>query len=245
MKTTVKGLVLREIKQREADRILTILTPEQGVVSAYARGSLRPNSKLFSASGLFCFSEWTFYEGKNMFTMDEAAPIEVFFGLRNSIEGVSLAAYIAELLRVYSPIGEEASRLLSLALNSFYLLSEAKKAPALVKAVFELRSLAEAGYMPELNCCEGCGCEEGLMYFDPREGALFCGSCGAAKGPMAPVNPAVLAAMRHIVYAGRDKVFSFSLQGDSALLLCRLAEEYLLCHLDYPPKTLAFLKTVL
>ena len=41
MQTATTGLVLRQVKVGEADRIITILTPELGVVSASARGSLR------------------------------------------------------------------------------------------------------------------------------------------------------------------------------------------------------------
>ena len=39
------GLVLRETRYKEADRILTILTPELGVISASAPNSLRLKSK--------------------------------------------------------------------------------------------------------------------------------------------------------------------------------------------------------
>lgn len=245
MKITVPGLVLKEIKQRETDRILTLLSPGHGIITAYARGSLRPNNKLFSASGLFCYSEWTLHEGKNMYSVDEATPIEVFFGLRNSIEAVSLASYIAELLKIYSPVGEEATSLLKLALNSFYLLSENKMPPVLVKAVFELRSLAESGFMPDLDSCRQCGNGAGPMCFNPREGALVCAGCTAETGPLPVVGPAVLAAMRHIAYAPGDKLFSFHLQEESAVALGRLVEQYLLYHLDYAPKTLGFLRTVM
>lgn len=53
MQVATTGLVLRQVKVGEADRILTILTPDLGVVSASARGSLRMKSALFSATGLF------------------------------------------------------------------------------------------------------------------------------------------------------------------------------------------------
>ena len=53
------GLVLKETRYREADRILTILTPKLGVITAMAANSLRLKSKLFSACGLFCYSEFT------------------------------------------------------------------------------------------------------------------------------------------------------------------------------------------
>ena len=52
------GLVLKETRYKESDRILTILTPELGVISAAAQSSLRLKSKLFSACGLFCYSEF-------------------------------------------------------------------------------------------------------------------------------------------------------------------------------------------
>ena len=49
------GLVLKETRYKESDRILTILTPELGVISASAQSSLRLKSKLFSACGLMLF----------------------------------------------------------------------------------------------------------------------------------------------------------------------------------------------
>ena len=41
MQISTSGLVLRQVKVGEADQILTILTPDRGVLSASARGSLR------------------------------------------------------------------------------------------------------------------------------------------------------------------------------------------------------------
>ena len=62
------GLVLKETRYKESDRILTILTPELGVISASAQSSLRLKNKLFSACGLFCYSEFVLLPGRNMYT---------------------------------------------------------------------------------------------------------------------------------------------------------------------------------
>ncbi len=246
MKINTNGLVLREVKLRESDKILTVMTPTLGVISVSAGGSMRPTNKLFSASGLFCYAEWTLFEGKTMFRADEAAPIEVFFGLRNSIEAMSLAAYIADLLQILSPTGEEADRLLRLALNSLYLLAQQKKDPRLVKAVFELRSLSESGFMPDLLGCGDCGRYDGAGFaFSTKDGTLLCGDCARQRGVAPNLDAAALAALRHAVLADDEKVFAFTLKDDSARQLTAVAEEYALCHLDYPPKTLSFLKTVL
>ena len=91
------GLVLKETRYREADRILTILTPKLGVITAMAANSLRLKSKLFSACGLFCYSEFTLVPGRNMYTVREAEVQNIFHGISSSIEGVSLAMYLTEL----------------------------------------------------------------------------------------------------------------------------------------------------
>ena len=80
------GLVLKETRYREADRILTILTPKLGVITAMAANSLRLKSKLFSACGLFCYSEFTLVPGRNMYTVREADVQNIFHGISSSAE---------------------------------------------------------------------------------------------------------------------------------------------------------------
>ena len=151
------GLVLKETRYKESDRILTILTPELGVISASAQSSLRLKSKLFSACGLFCYSEFTLVPGRNMYTVREAEVKNVFHGISASIEGMSLAMYMAEMAMTLSPTGQEAQRELRLLLNCFYMVSESKTDLRVVKAVFELRTMSECGFMPQIVCCRDCG----------------------------------------------------------------------------------------
>ncbi len=246
MRITDKGLVLFEVKLREHDRILTLLTQNHGILSVSAKGSLRPSSRLFSASGLYCYSEWTLYQGKKMYSVDEASPIEVFFGLRENIEGIALAAYMAEILRIFSPGEDEGSRLLKLTLNCLYMLSHGKRDARVVKTVFELRAMAESGYMPDVLACRSCGKYDGGDFlFDTSEGFLLCGDCAEERGLLVNIGPAALLALRYIVLSDTGKVFDFTLKGDSILSLSRIAEGYLLEHTDYAPKTLPFLQSIL
>lgn len=246
MQINTKGLVLREVKTGEADRILTILTPEHGIISASARGGLRPKSKLFSATSLFCYSDWTLFEARTMYKVNEADAIEVFFGIRENVEDVSLAVYIAELLQILSPTGDEAATLLSLALNSLHLLSTHMRNAYFVKPVFEMRAFSESGFMPDVTACESCGKYEDTSFrFGPHHGTLLCSACAEEKGREVNLDAAALYALRHIVLSDDKKVFSFTLKPNSLRLLSRAVEAFILCHMDYPPKSLSFLKTVL
>ena len=46
---TTRGLILREVRYKEADRILTILTESEGKITAKARGALRKSSRTGAA----------------------------------------------------------------------------------------------------------------------------------------------------------------------------------------------------
>lgn len=151
------GLVLRETRYKEADRILTILTPELGVISASAPNSLRLKSKLFSACGLFCYSEFVLVPGRNMYTVREASVNTIFHGVSSSIEGMGLAMYLDEMAVSLSPTGTEAGKELRLLLNCLYMISRQKADLRVIKAVFELRTMSECGFcrsLPAATCAE-------------------------------------------------------------------------------------------
>ena len=107
MPIATTGLILRQIKVGEADRILTILTPDLGVISASAKGSMRLKNKLFSATGLFCYSEFSLTSGRSHYFIDTAQIKNVFHGISATVEGMGLASYMAEIAAELSPAPPE------------------------------------------------------------------------------------------------------------------------------------------
>ncbi|BFJ83961.1 DNA repair protein RecO [Ruthenibacterium sp. CLA-JM-H11] len=246
MQTITKGLVLRATKTNEADRVLSILTPEQGIISAMAKGALRLKNKLFSGTGLFCYSEFTLFQGKSMYIVDDAQVQTVFYGIHDDMENMALAMYFSELTSVFSPVDEEAKEMLRLLLNSFYLMSEHKRSSSFLKAVFELRALSLAGYMPDLVACADCvRYEGGPFYFDKQTSKIFCSDCAGKRGEICNLDPSALAAMRHIVFSSDEKLFSFTLGKESEKRLGKVITDYLNTCLDKPLKTADFLNTIL
>ena len=240
------GLVLKETRYKESDRILTILTPELGVISASAQSSLRLKNKLFSACGLFCYSEFVLVPGRNMYTVREASVNTIFHGVSSSIEGMSLAMYLAEMAAALTPTGEEAAKELRLLLNCLYMISEGKTDLHVVKAVFELRTMSECGFLPQLACCNVCGkYDDASFYLDPQEGYLLCADCAAKAGKRCNLDRNALFALRHICLVEDKKIFSFKISVGSLEKLAAVAEQYALTHLDKPLKSYDFLKTVL
>ncbi len=245
MQTTTMGLVLRATKTGEADRVLSILTPT-GIVSAMAKGSLRLKNKLHSATGLFCYSEFTLFEGRTMYVVDEAEVREVFWGVHEDVVNMALAMYCAEFISTLSPTGDEAAAQLRLLLNCLYYLSEKRRTADFIKPVYELRTLTQAGFLPGLVACTDCvKYEGGPFFFDAATGLLYCADCAAKRGFSANLDAAALAAMRHITYSEDEKLFGFSIAQNSLFRLGTVVEQYVHYCVDKPFKTLEFYHSVL
>ena len=246
MQIATTGLVLHQVKLGEADQILTLLTPELGVVSASAKGSLRLKNKLFSACGLFCYSEFSLSSGRSQYFVDSAQVKKVFYGVSESVEGMSLATYMAEIALSLSPAPPEADAQLRLLLNSLYMIGQKKLPLRQLKTIYELRSMSMAGYQPDLLACSGCGrYEGGEFYFDPVEGNLLCADCAEKARHIPNLDTGALYALRHICLAEDRKLFSFTLAPASLKNLSRVSEQYVLAHLEHGLKSLDFPKTVL
>ena len=246
MQTATTGLVLRQVKLGEADQILTILTPDLGVISASAKGSLRLKNKLFSGCGLFCYSEFTVTSGRNTYFVDEARIKTVFHGLSRTVEGMALAMYMAEIAASLSPAPPEADIQLRLLLNCLYMIGEQKRPLMQLKVIYELRAMSLAGYMPDIVACKVCGRYDGTdFYFDAVGGTLYCAACAQRMNRGPNLDAGALFALRHICLVEDKQLFAFTLSPQSSKKLGRIGEQYLLAHLEHGLKSLEFLKTVM
>lgn len=238
-----RGLILREVRYKESDKILTILTEVEGKLTAKARGVARSKSKLSAPTQLLSFSELTLFENKGMWSINEASTIEQFRGLREDISLLALGSYIAELLESVSDEDYPNTQILQLGLNSLYALSYQFAPQMLVKAAFELRLMCLSGYQPELSLCKTCGKTDlHQSYLIPTHGELYCGSCKRSSGM--PLNLATLDAMRYIINSEPKRLFSFKLEDESMRCLSSVCEAYTLYQLDRSFGSLDYYKRV-
>lgn len=74
-----KAIVLRRTNYGEADRILQLLTPDHGKISAMAKGVRREKSKLAGGIELFAISDVTLVSGKSEIWTLTGAKLDTFF----------------------------------------------------------------------------------------------------------------------------------------------------------------------
>lgn len=246
MYMTIQGIVLRVTDYKDRDALLTLLTGTQGKITVKARGLRRKNSPLVAPCQLLAYGEFTVFEYRGQYTINEAHSIELFTPLRRDLTKLSLGTYFAQTAEVLSQEDSPSPELLSLLLNCLFALCTLNLPEALIKAVFELRSACLSGYTPDLFGCHICGSQTPDR-FDLSAGQLECRNCRSREstGIRMPVTSAVLEAMRYICLCDPKKLFSFQIGQETLLQLGSLTEAYLTTQLERGFSTLDFYKSLL
>ena len=241
----VQALVLRVITYNDNDALLTVLTADHGKLTVKARGLRRKNSPLTAPCQLLSYGEFTLFEYRGMYTINEAQSIELFHNLRKDLTKLSLGTYFAQAAELISQEDIPNPELLSLVLNCLYALSSLDMALNKVKSVFELRSASIAGYTPDLYGCWRCA-NPVPDRFDLSQGRLECNSCRDPQsgGIRMPVSPGVLDAMRYICNCDPKRLFAFQAGETTLDDLSHITESYLTTQLERGFPTLDFYKTL-
>jgi len=262
MSYTVDGLVLRVRKTGENDKLLTLLTPNEGRICVMVKGGRSLKSGSLPATQLFAYGNYEITDRNGFKWLGGASVEHMFSGLSSSVEKVALASYFASVAEELSDENEPAEEILRLTLNAFFALENDKKPPAQIKAAFELRAAAISGFLPDLEYCRVCRNPKAeLLYLDVMNGCLLCSECmnkaslaasrAAAKSEdirdaviMIPITPSVSAAMRYVISAEPSRILAFSLTDDELPDLAKAAETYILSHLGHGFDTLDFYKLI-
>ena len=201
----MQSLILRAGDLKENDRLITALTEDLGVLTAFANGAKRPRSPLHGMAQPFAHGTLELRPRRDTYIVTGAQAQGVFFGLSADLSRLALANYFSALFIELSPREEPAPGHLRLALNALHFLSEGTRPQALLKAVVELRLLCLAGYMPDLSAP--------FLDLGPRG---------------IPLSPAVHEAMRFICAAPLERTFRFDLPEEEMRRLGDATEQYLL-----------------
>ena len=245
MYTTIQALVLRVTAYNDTDALLTVLSRDQGKMTLKARGLRRKNSPLIAPCQLLAYGEFTLFEYKGMYSINEAHAIELFTPLRKDLQKLALGTYFAQVAELICQEDLPNPELLSLVLNSLHALAKLDISEAQVKAVFELRAACLAGYTPELHHCSSCGNVLPEL-FDLSAGCAICNRCALMddSGIRMPLSPGVLDAMRYICGCNSKKLFAFCVGQETAESLSYITEGYLAAQLERGFSSLDFYKSL-
>ncbi|MPY10795.1 DNA repair protein RecO [Arthrobacter bussei] len=179
------GVVLRTYKLGEADRIIVLLTRDQGQVRAVAKGVRRTSSKFGSRLEPFMSVDLQLARGRTLDVITQVETKGLYgHGIASDYGCYTAATAIAETAERLTDIGETGGAQYALVAGAFSALSRNLHPSELILDSYLLRALATAGWAPSFTDCARCAAPGPHSAFSAPLGGAVCPDCrppGAAS----------------------------------------------------------------
>ncbi|MBI2620716.1 DNA repair protein RecO [candidate division WWE3 bacterium] len=175
-------VVLKSVNYRDADKIYTLYTKNDGKISAMARGVRKISSRRGGNLDTFNHVAVNVSESARRFNVvTEAKVINSFKNLKRILSRAVYAYYVAELVHKFFEYQEQDSRVFNLLVSALGELDELDAYPIAVVNKFEVGLMRAAGYQMSLDKCALCGrvFSGDWLYpkFNAGVGGLICDGC--------------------------------------------------------------------
>lgn len=242
-----EAIILRSMPLRETSLVLTFYTKDFGKIKGIVRGVRGPHAQYGGGSlELFAHDEIVFYDRKksDIFTISQCDLIDFFNPIRQSLERLAYAGYIAELLDSVTTLGDTNEEVYNLLLNSLKLLS-GEASSRRVARIFEIKLLGLLGLMPTLGSCVNCGAKiDASARFSVAQGGLVCKKCVDTDKNAVPIMLGTAKFIEHIRTLPFEKVARVKVANAVGKELESVLRKFLDHHIERRLKSLAFLKEI-
>ncbi len=232
MEIKLNAVTLRAADYGENDKILTLLTAENGKITAGIKGVKKPNAKLKFAAQPFCFAEFVLVKKGDKLTVTNCSELESFYDLRTDINKFYAACAALEGAAAVTYEGGECCEIFYALVKTLSQISAGDERAPLIAFLNFL--LTQAGYAISAESCSECGRDliaAEKLRFDMDTGAFTCYDCGTGAGASA-VTYNVL---RKVAGKSFDSGF---ITADGEKRALRLIREYFAYKTDCPLKSL-------
>lgn len=252
---STEAIILRRTDSGEADRVLTLMTPEVGKVRVIAKGARKITSRKAGHIDLFMRSQLLLAQGHSFDIVTQADVIDAHRELREDVLRMSYAHYLGELTDQFAQEGQEDTGLYHLLVFGLNRLSSTNDARLVVRQ-FELQLLAASGYKPELFKCASTGhalevdqvdvANAGriLTAWSPAMGGTLSKGAGQLARDSSPLTYSALLLLRALQTQDFDTVAALAITPEVHEQAERVMYRYMTYVLERTLKSVQFLRQV-
>ena len=241
---TVKlnAIVTSASQSGENDKILTLLSPEEGKLTVVAKGvrSLKHQSR--NCCVPLCYSSFVLKKIKDGFYSLVSAELnESFRTLSEDVVLLSYGAYFASLAGMCVQAGIPAEEEVRLLLNTLFVLGKRPDSAPLIKAVFEFKIMELCGIVPEFSY--ECPCGDVGCYFALDDGEIRCSNHKTSASVF--MNPSQIKLAVYLTESSLKEALYCSYDNEVSASLSAVTEPFLSYHLGNLPKSLEYLHQII
>ena len=173
--TKVKAIVLGGVNIKEKDKLVTLFTLENGLMTASMKGVRGDKAKLKASKDIFTFGDFVIEEGKFSNIITSVDVIDNFYGLSKDIDKYYEACAILDIVKTIST--EPSPPLFIELIKALKTLCYENAGKYYVIDKFLLSILKAMGYQFFSDKCSSCGAPLNLRYLNLDVGELVCPAC--------------------------------------------------------------------
>lgn len=153
-----EGLVLKTYSLAEADKIVVLLTQNEGLVRGVAKGAKRLKSRFGGGLEPFSVVNITYFqkEERELVSISQIELVKSYFQSASNPQFLQKFAYLVELLVEFAPPHDPNEKLYRMAKVCLETAAEIPASLECVALYFELWILRLGGYLPDWNKCDNC-----------------------------------------------------------------------------------------
>jgi len=258
------AVVLKRRDHSDADRLLTLFTPNDGKIELLAKGIRKTTSRKAGHLELFSHPSLLVAQARSWDIITEAATVESFRYIRENLDTFGHAAYACELVDCFAKADDENLQLWDLLLLALRWLdhysaeqiqtdqaAEGEQASVsasfdvnLLMRWFELQLLAINGFQPEFFRCLTSGepLKEETNYLSTSEGGVYSPEFGQNREDVEPLEPDVLKILRFLQGNSWAEAHKLSVRPTTMLRIENILYRLILVILERQLKSVDFLR---
>lgn len=238
-----EAIVLRTYRLAEADKIVSCLTKDVGLVRGVAKGARRLKNRFGASLEPCTVISLTYFEkeGRELVSVSNAEILRSHFALARSAETVAALEYLCELALEFAPPHEPNEKLFRMVRACLEAIAAAPEQLQSFVRYYEIWMLRLSGFLPDPRLCISCnrrfGTDAATAASVTSEGAFRCLACAGQAGTH--VNAETHAQMRAMLRLSPAEWASTAASGISAEArdeLAQLTRRLISRALERPPR---------
>lgn len=244
-KVLVTGMILSSTSVGETDKRVTILTKENGKITAFAKGAKKPTSPLLAVTNPFVFGEFELYIGRSSYSIIKATISNYFNEVSQDLERVYYGSYLLELADYYTHENNDEIEILKLLYQSVRALCHEGIPNKLIKAIYEMKLLYIVGEYPNFFECSVCGEGKELTGFSFINNGMVCSECCESVADFVSMDSSAIYALQFIINTPVEKLFTFNVTDKVLEQMNKVIKYYIDKSIDRPLRSLVFLQELI
>ncbi|MBI5789337.1 MAG: DNA repair protein RecO [Candidatus Schekmanbacteria bacterium] len=239
-----QALVLRTDNLGEADKIVTLFSPQTGKIKGVANGARRPKSRFGSSLEVLSYIRVVYFaQPKGLHRLNQTDLVDYFPKIRVELPKLAAALYLVDLVNSLTEQEDSNPDLFNLLLYNLKIINQGNFEPVLLR-IFEIRALTVLGFAPQFEKCTIC--KKRLDFLQKNVynilcGGILCLECAKDKGGIS-LSCGSINFLKQAVKIDLDKIGRLKLSANQAQEVKQLLHQHILYNIKQEINSYRFLE---